>query len=115
MRLFKPAFLLVIAVILPITCSPAAVADKTSHAADLALPTPYDNDKSATTAGEGWRGPFFNSDTMRGEVCFTLRTYQVERAERFSDERRSKTSYTTCQVGSRFRFRSAVGDPETRK
>jgi hypothetical protein len=43
-------------------------------------------------------------------VCFTMRTYKVKRTERFRDNDRGTTAYSTCQLGSNYNVRSA-GDP----
>lgn len=45
-----------------------------------------------------------------GNTCYTMRSYKVERTERFGDEVTPR-GYTTCQMASGFRVRSADGQP----
>jgi hypothetical protein len=49
--------------------------------------------------------------TVDGNTCYTMRSYKVERTERMSDEVTPR-AYTTCQMASGFRVRSADGEPD---
>ena len=40
-------------------------------------------------------------------VCFTMRSYQVKRAERLRDGESGAITYSTCQMGSEYSIRSA--------
>ncbi|SRR5258708_7737103 len=42
-------------------------------------------------------------------VCFTIRTYKVERTERLREDENGTPEYSTCQAGSNYRIRSADG------
>ena len=40
-------------------------------------------------------------------VCFTMRSYKMKRAERLANNEHGLTGYSTCEMGSSFRLRSA--------
>jgi hypothetical protein len=42
-------------------------------------------------------------------VCFTMRTYKVKPTERLQDNESGMRGYSTCQMGSDYRVRSAGG------
>jgi len=44
-------------------------------------------------------------------VCFTMRSYKVKPTERLRDDDNGGAGYSTCQMGSKFRVRSADGPP----
>jgi hypothetical protein len=44
-------------------------------------------------------------------VCFTMRTYKVKPAERLRDNESGAMGYSTCQIGSNYRIRSADDPP----
>jgi hypothetical protein len=48
--------------------------------------------------------------TLDGTVCLTLRTYRVKRTERLSENESGMIGYSNCQMASKFRVRSAVGE-----
>jgi len=40
-------------------------------------------------------------------VCFTMRSYKMKRTERLANSEHGLTGYSTCEMGSSFRLRSA--------
>lgn len=69
--------------------------------------------------GDQWKSRFSRSPKLRdrtlaagdGNTCYTMRSYRVERTERFGDEVTPR-GYSTCQMASSFRVRSAAGQRE---
>ena len=43
----------------------------------------------------------------RAGVCFTMRTYKVKPTERLRDNESGSAGYSTCQMGSNYKVRSA--------
>jgi hypothetical protein len=43
------------------------------------------------------------------DTCFTMRTYKVKPTERLRENESGSTEYSTCQMGSNYRIRSADG------
>ena len=41
------------------------------------------------------------------EVCYTMRSYKVKRAERLNDNQSGVRGYSTCEMASSYRLRSA--------
>jgi hypothetical protein len=50
-----------------------------------------------------------------GNVCFTMRSYKVKRAERLTDGERAQRSYTTCEMAGNYRLRTAVSNVKAEK
>jgi hypothetical protein len=44
---------------------------------------------------------------LDASVCFTMRSYRVKRTERLANNEHGLTGYSTCEMGSSFRLRSA--------
>ena len=42
-----------------------------------------------------------------GNVCYTMRSYKVKRTERLQDGEHARRGYTTCEMSSNYRLRSA--------
>jgi hypothetical protein len=49
-----------------------------------------------------------------GDVCYTMRSYQVKPKERFEEGEDSGVSYSTCQLASSFRVRSADAESDVK-
>lgn len=47
--------------------------------------------------------------TPLAATCFTMRTYKAKPTERLRDNESGSTEYSTCQLGSNYRIRSADG------
>jgi hypothetical protein len=47
-----------------------------------------------------------------GDVCYTMRSYKVKPKERFDEGENPGVSYSTCQLASSFRVRSANAESE---
>jgi hypothetical protein len=47
-----------------------------------------------------------NATSVQDEVCYTMRSYKVERKERFSQA--TEPQYSTCQPSSRFDVKNAT-------
>ena len=44
------------------------------------------------------------------DVCYTMRSYKVKRTERLDDNQSGLRGYSTCEMASSYRLRSAEGD-----
>jgi hypothetical protein len=70
--------------------------------------------ESKRRAAREWRDLLDLNTVLPGSnICYTMRSYKVKRQERFADNESGQTSYTTCQMGSEFQFRSAAGESST--
>ena len=52
---------------------------------------------------------------MNGDVCYTMRSYKVKRAERLADNESEHRGYTTCEMASSYHVRSANGEAKKQK
>jgi hypothetical protein len=47
------------------------------------------------------------------DVCYTLRMYRVKRAEHLADGESGLRGYSTCEMATKYQYRSAVAHPRT--
>jgi len=57
----------------------------------------------------GSRSPGIALDA-NGDVCYTMRSFKVKPKERFAESEDASAGYSTCEMASSFRVRSAYGD-----
>ncbi len=116
MRLLKPhAFLLIFA----LSASTAMSAQDAASPADptqfrIPVENPDPGAISLTAWGKSYESAIAQLDQAKRihlspfpGVCFTMRTYKVKPAERLRDNESGSTGYSTCQMGSNYRVRSA--------
>ena len=61
------------------------------------------------------RNPQLGFETPAGanqDVCYTMRSYKVKPTERLDDSQHSLRGYSTCEMASSYRLRSAEGNIE---
>ncbi len=45
----------------------------------------------------------------QGNICYTMRSYKVKPKERFAENESARAGYSTCEMASAYRLRSADG------
>jgi len=79
------------------------------------LQSPWDNSRSAKRMHSyGVLEPDALEADANDNVCYTMRSYKVKRKERFADDERVRSGYSTCEKASNFHLRSADGDSQAR-
>lgn len=48
---------------------------------------------------------------LNGDICYTMRSYKVKPTERFTEGKNAQRGYSTCEMASGYRFRSAEAKP----
>jgi hypothetical protein len=56
---------------------------------------------------------FRSPERVDGILCYTMRTYMVKPSERLADDESGLRGYSTCQLASSYRFRSADAQEQT--
>lgn len=53
------------------------------------------------------RSGSYSLSDLNGDVCYTIRSYKVRRTERLRDNQSGMRGYSTCEMASDYRVRSA--------
>ena len=72
------------------------------------LVNPFIQDKAdSDLLGQGARSDSYSLSELNGDVCYTMRSYKVRRTERLRENQSGLRDYSTCQMASNYRVRSA--------
>ncbi len=124
MVLTKPLFVVLLVAGVPLLATAADRASQQPARLDLKTGVMESSEPTPVTGQDGFvlrtpdsSVPDASSQTLnsQGNVCYTMRSYKVKRRERFAENESGRASYSTCEMASAYRLRSADRVPYARQ
>jgi len=101
----------------PLSLNNGLVADSGGVKNSVADVLSYERSSQPPPRANSWKRKLRSREMAldaNGDVCYTMRSYKVKPKERFDEGEDSGVSYSTCQLASSFRVRSADAESEVK-
>jgi len=118
MVLTKPLFVVLLIAGIPLSATAADRASQPPARFDLKNSLMDQGESTPVTGQDGFvlRAPdgsvpaaLSPSLNPQGNVCYSMRSYKVKPKERFAENESGRVGYSTCEMASAYRLRSADG------